>query len=133
MDVTSGRLQHLKKNSKNLRFRANRADFEQIVQNSFRPTALSGPAFDFFRRLPTEETASARALQDALKRECSTTALASDYALLFVYRRRQAGEPLPEFGDALKSLARKAYPSFTEGQIESLCKTHSLMEDCRTP
>lgn len=90
------------------------------------PTALCGPAFDFFRRLPTEERATITALQDALRREYSTTALESDYALLFVSRRRQAGEPLPEFGDALKTLARKAYPSFTDMQLESLCKTHFI-------
>lgn len=90
------------------------------------PTALCGQAFDFFRRLPLEEKATARALQDSLRKEYSATALESDYALLFVSRRRQSGEPLAEFGDALKTLARKAYPSFTEIQLESLCKTHFI-------
>ena len=90
------------------------------------PTALCGPAFDFFRRLPEKEKATARALQDSLREEYSVTALESDYALLFVSRKRHAEESLPDFGDALKTLARKAYPSFTDGQLESLCKTHFI-------
>lgn len=90
------------------------------------PTALCGPAFDFFRRLPAEEKETAKALQESLRKEYSATALESDYALLFVSRRRHAEESLPDFGDALKTLARKAYPSFTEDQLESLCKTHFI-------
>lgn len=90
------------------------------------PTALCGAAFDFFRRLPGTEKSTVEQLKKALEKEYSTTALESDYALQFVSRRRQADESLPDFGDALKTLSRKAYPSFKDEQLESLCKTHFI-------
>ena len=96
------------------------------VQTLQLPTALCGHAVDFFRRLSADEKASVVALKAALRKEYSTIALESDYALFFVSRRRQPEEPLPEFGEALKTSARKAYPSFNDDQIESLCKTHFI-------
>lgn len=98
--------------------------WSEVVQALQLPTALSGAAFDFFRRLPSEEKQTISQIKSSLITEFSSTALESDYALLFVSRRRQPGEPVPDFGEALKCLAHKAYPSFKDEQIDSLCKTH---------
>ena len=88
------------------------------------PTALTGVAFDFYRRLPVDERNTVAKLKAALAKEFGAGALESDYALLFVSRRRQVGESLSDFGEALKSLGRKAYPTFSDQQLDKLCQTH---------
>ena len=95
----------------------------QILQM---PTGLTGAAFDFYRRLLPEERDTVTKLKTALANEFGAGALESDYALMFAGRRRQLRESLPDFGEALKDLARKAYPSFTTDQLEKLCKTNFI-------
>lgn len=90
------------------------------------PTALTGAAFDLYRRLPNEERDSVNQLKLALTKEFAGGALACDYAVLFATRRRQVGEPLADFGEALKSLAKKAYSSFTQAQIDEMSKAHFI-------
>lgn len=90
------------------------------------PTALTGAAFDFYRSLPVEERDTVSKLKVALEKEYGTCALESDYAHLFASRRRQVGESLLDFGEALKNLGRKAYPSFSSQQLEKLCQTHFI-------
>lgn len=90
------------------------------------PTALKGAAFDFYRRLTKEEKTDIKALRDALEKEFGACALESDYARLFVSRRRQVGESLSDFAEALKSLGRKAYPSFSAEQLDKLCQSHFI-------
>lgn len=87
------------------------------------PTALTGAAFDLYRRLAKDERDTVTKLRDALQKEFGTSALESDYALLFASRRRHPGETLADFGEALKTLGRKAYPKFADDQLELLCKT----------
>ena len=96
------------------------------VQGLQLPTALTGAAFDFYRTLPVEERDTVSKLKLALEKEYGTCALESDYAQMFASRRRQAGESLLDFGEALKSLGRKAYPSFSSAQLEKLCQTHFI-------
>lgn len=90
------------------------------------PTALTGAAFDLYRRLPADERDTVAKLRAALDKEFGSCALESDYARLFVSRRRQVGESLSDFAEALKSLGRKAYPTFSDEQLDKLCQTHFI-------
>lgn len=101
-------------------------NWNQEVQALQLPTALTKAAFDVYRRLSPEERGSISRLKAVLMKEFGAAALESDYALLFVSRRRQVGESLSDFGEALKSLGRKAYPTFTDQQLEKLCQTHFI-------
>ena len=90
------------------------------------PASLTGNAFDFFRRLPEAECKDIGGLKKALRAEYDAQALETDYALLFAARKRMAGEGMVEYSEALRSLGRKAYPTFSDSQLEILCKSHFI-------
>lgn len=96
------------------------------IQTLQLPTALTGMAFDFYRRLSAVDKKTITNLKAALEKEFGACALESDYARLFVSRRRQVGESLADFAEALKSLGRKAYPSFSDQQLDKLCQSHFI-------
>ena len=90
------------------------------------PACLTGNAFDFFRRLPKKECDSIDTLKKTLRKEYDAQALETDYALLFAARKRQAGESMVDYSEALRSLGRKAYPTFSDQQLEILCRSHFI-------
>ena len=90
------------------------------------PACLTGSAFDFFRRLPSPECATIDKLKETLRKEYDAQALETDYALLFAARKRQPGESMVDYSEALRSMGRKAYPTFSEQQLEILCRSHFI-------
>lgn len=90
------------------------------------PACLSGNAFDFFRRLPEGERETVDKLKATLRREYDAQALETDYALLFAARKRQPGESIVDYSEALRSMGRRAYPSFSDDQLEILCRSHFI-------
>lgn len=90
------------------------------------PACLTGNAFDFFRRLPEGECDTVDKLKATLCKEYDAQALETDYALLFAARRRQQGESMVDYSEALRSLGRRAYPTFSDAQLEILCRSHFI-------
>ena len=90
------------------------------------PACLTGNAFDFYRRLPEGECSTMVKLKATLCKEYDAQALETDYALLFAARKRQQGENMVDYSEALRSLGRRAYPTFSDEQLEILCRSHFI-------
>ena len=90
------------------------------------PACLTGPAFDFYRQLPAMECTDIHTLKKALKAEYHTPALPTDYAIMLSKRSRMPGETVMQYGEALKSLGRKAYAPFSEEQLGTVCRSTFL-------
>ena len=80
----------------------------------------------FFRRLPEGDCDTVAKLKKALRREYDVQALETDYALLFAARKRQPGESMVEYSEALRNMGRRAYPTFSDKQLEILCRSHFI-------
>ena len=88
---------------------------------------LSGTAFDFAMRLPSEEQKSYNALTKRLLLEFEAPGLQQSYALEFSDRSRRPGESLTVFLYELEQLAARAYPDWDETYRQFVVRDRFLM------
>ena len=90
------------------------------------PTVLDGGAFSFFRKLPVGQRDTVAKLKESLRAEYAACTLDTDYAFQLAGRRRNPGESIQDFGQAIMELSLKTYPTFSETQIDAVCRTHFI-------
>ena len=90
------------------------------------PTALDGSAFNFFCKLSVAQRNTIDKLTECLKTEYSLCFLDTDYAAQLAVRRREPGESIQDFGEAILDLSQKTYKQFSETQIDAVCRTHFI-------
>ena len=90
------------------------------------PTALDGSAFNCYRKLPVDQRDTIVKLKDCLQTEFRQCFLDTDYAAQLAVRKREQGESLQDFGEAILDLSQKTYKKFNETQIDAVCRTHFI-------
>lgn len=110
-------------------------NWDEALKLKFMALLLSGRARDFYTGLPSEAKNNYLLLKAAMS-QCFEPCDSDDWSrATFIARRRLPNETAREFGNALRRLAARAYPTADNRTRDMLARdqfiTHFAVGDCR--